>query len=142
MNAIKPLLALAFVTCTPFLWAQTTLNLYSARHYDTDEALYTEFTRATGIQIKRIEAGDEALLERLRNEGDKSPADVVLMVDASRLFKAQNEGLLQPISSAVLKQKIPARYTASDNSWFGFSTRARLIVYNKATVKAEQVDAW
>ncbi len=120
----------------------TTLNLYSARHYDTDEALYTNFTAATGIKIKRIEAGDDALLERLRNEGEKSPADVVLMVDASRLFKAQNEGLFQPVQSAVLKTKIPAQYTASNNSWFGFSTRARVIIYNKTAVKATDVDAY
>lgn len=121
---------------------QTTLNLYSARHYDTDEALYTNFTKATGIVIKRIEAGDDAVLERLRNEGSKSPADVVLLVDASRLFKAQNEGLFQPINSAVLKQKIPAQYTASDNGWFGFSTRARVIIYNKAKVNVSDVDAY
>jgi iron(III) transport system substrate-binding protein len=121
---------------------QTTLNLYSARHYDTDEALYTNFTVATGIKINRIEASDDALLERLRNEGEKSPADVVLMVDASRLFKAQNEGLFQPVQSAVLKAKVPAQYTASNNSWFGFSTRARVIVYNKASVKVTDVDAY
>jgi iron(III) transport system substrate-binding protein len=122
--------------------AQTTLNLYSARHYDTDEALYTNFTKATGIKINRIEAGDDALLERLRNEGEKSPADVVLMVDASRLFKAQNEGLFQPVQSAVLKQKIPAQYTASDSSWFGFSSRARVIIYNKVSAKPSEVDAY
>ena len=132
-------LALAIASCAA---SAQTLNLYSARHYDTDEALYTNFTTATGIKVNRIEMGDDALLERLRNEGDKSPADVVLLVDASRLFKAQNEGLLQPIDSAVLKQKIPAQYTASNNSWFGFSTRARVIIYNKVALKADDVDAY
>jgi iron(III) transport system substrate-binding protein len=139
MKLIAPFLLVAALGSAQ---AQTTLNLYSARHYDTDEALYTNFTKATGIVINRIEAGDDALLERLRNEGDKSPADVVLMVDASRLFKAQNESLLQPIVSDVLKQKIPAQYTASNNSWFGFSSRARVILYNKVTVKAADVNAY
>jgi iron(III) transport system substrate-binding protein len=138
---MKLLTALALLAAFSATHAQT-LNLYSSRHYDTDEALYTNFTKATGIQIKRIEAGDDALLERLRNEGEKSPADVVLMVDASRLFKAQNEGLFQPIASSVLKQKVPAQYTASDNSWFGFSSRARVILYNKVAVKAVDVDAY
>jgi iron(III) transport system substrate-binding protein len=118
------------------------LNLYSARHYQTDEALYTNFTKATGIKINRIELGDEPLLERLRSEGTKSPADVVLLVDAARLFKAQSEGLFAPAESKVLQQRIPAQYRAQDNSWFGFSTRARVVAYNKATVKPEDVDTY
>jgi iron(III) transport system substrate-binding protein len=142
LNMMKTIATALLFAALSAAQAQTTLNLYSARHYDTDEALYSNFTKATGIVINRIEAGDDALLERLRNEGDKSPADVVLMVDASRLFKAQSEQLLQPIASAVLKQKIPAQYTASNHSWFGFSSRARVIIYNKATVKASEVDAY
>jgi iron(III) transport system substrate-binding protein len=118
------------------------LNLYSARHYQTDEALYTNFTRATGIKINRIELGDEPLLERLRSEGAKSPADVVLLVDAARLFRAQSEGLFAPVESKILRDRIPMQYRAQDNSWFGFSTRARVIVYNKATVKPEDVDTY
>ncbi len=76
---------------------ENVLNLYSARHYQTDEALYDNFTKSTGIRINRIEAGDEALLERLSNEGANSPADVVLLVDAARLAKAQAAGLFQPV---------------------------------------------
>ena len=84
------------------------LNLYSARHYQTDEALYANFTKATGIRINRIEAGDEQLLERLRSEGANSPADVLLIVDASRLHNAQQLGLFQPVKSALLESRIPA----------------------------------
>jgi iron(III) transport system substrate-binding protein len=145
LTSVSAALAVVFSVCGAVqaqTQTQTTLNLYSARHYDTDEALYTNFTAATGIKINRIEASDDALLERLSNEGEKSPADVVLMVDASRLFKAQNEGLFQPVQSAILKAKVPAQYTASNNSWFGFSTRARVIVYNKAHVKVTDVDAY
>jgi iron(III) transport system substrate-binding protein len=118
------------------------LNLYSARHYQTDEALYTNFTKATGIKINRIELGDEPLLERLRSEGTKSPADVVLLVDAARLWRAQTEGLFAPVQSKVLSDRVPASMRASDGSWYGFSSRARVIFYNKASVKAEDVDTY
>ena len=107
------------------------LNLYSARHYQTDEALYTDFTKATGIKINRIEAGDEQLVERLKSEGAASPADVLLIVDAARLWQAQQLGLFQPTRSALLDERVPAKYRDPDGNWFGFSYRARVIVYNK-----------
>jgi iron(III) transport system substrate-binding protein len=129
------------ITTTGFAQNQE-LNLYSARHYQTDEALYTNFTNATGIKINRIELNDEPLLERLRSEGAKSPADVILLVDAARLWRAQSEGLFAPVESKVLADRIPAQFRATDNSWYGFSTRARVIVYNKATVKREDVDTY
>jgi iron(III) transport system substrate-binding protein len=118
------------------------LNLYSARHYQTDEALYSNFTKQTGVRINRIELGDEQLLQRLRSEGANSPADVVLMVDAARIAVAAAEGLFQPVPSTVLEQRIPAKLRAADNSWFAFSTRARVIVYNKADVKRDDVDTY
>jgi len=136
------LLALAAAAALPAMAQEKVLNLYSARHYQTDEALYSNFTKATGIKINRIEAGDEALLERLTNEGANSPADVVLLVDAARLAKAQQAGLFQPVQSAELNAKIPAHLRAPDGSWYAFSTRARVIVYNKVTVKAEDVDTY
>ena len=119
------------------------LNLYSARHYQTDDALYANFTKTTGIKINRIEAGDEALLERLRNEGRNSQADVVLLVDAARLWRAQIDGMFQPIKSKVLDARIPATLRGKDEGkgaeWYAFSTRARMVVYNKASVNADQV---
>jgi len=142
--AASTLGALALAAATPFAAAQSgVLNLYSARHYQTDEALYENFTRQTGIRINRIEAGDEALLERLRNEGPNSPADVVLLVDAARLWKAQIEGLFQPLKSPLLQARIPEHLRAKDDGkgseWFAFSTRARLIVYNKSSVDPASV---
>ena len=123
--------------------AQTTvLNLYSARHYQTDEALYRTFTERTGIRINRIELADEPLLQRLKSEGANSPADVVLLVDAARLWRAQIDGLFQPVDSKVLNERIPADLRANDGSWFGFSTRARVIVYDKAKVKPQEVDTY
>lgn len=121
---------------------QKVLNLYSARHYQTDEALYSDFTKQTGIKINRIEAGDEQLLQRLKAEGANSPADVVLMVDAARLWRAQIDGLFQPIQSKVLNDRIPSNLRSNDGTWYGFSTRARVIVYNKASVKPDDVDTY
>jgi iron(III) transport system substrate-binding protein len=122
------------------------LNIYSARHYQTDEALYGGFTKATGIKINRIEAGDNALIERLKSEGAKSPADVILLVDAARLWRAESDGLFQAVESQYIDQRIPenlrAKAVNGGNTWVGFSTRARVIVYNKSRVKPEDVDTY
>lgn len=145
--SIRPLASAVFAllaASTSMSYAEEAiLNLYSARHYQTDQALYDNFTAQTGIKINRIEADDNALLERLKNEGANSPADVILMVDAARLWHAQIDGLFQPLASKVLAARIPANLRGKDDGkgseWFGFSTRARVIVYNKATVKPEDV---
>ena len=117
-----------------FAAEEPVLNLYSARHYQTDEALYDNFTKATGIKINRIEAGDEQLVERLKSEGAASPADVLLIVDAARLWQAEQLGLFQPVKSAVLEERIPAKYRDPAGNWYGFSYRARVIVYNKTMI--------
>ena len=122
------------------------LNLYSARHYQTDEALYSGFTKKTGIKINRIEADDNALAERIKSEGTNSSADVILMVDAARLWRAQIDGFFKPINSKYLDSRIPANLRskpdAEGSSWFGLSTRARLVVYNKAKVSQQDVDTY
>jgi iron(III) transport system substrate-binding protein len=107
------------------------LNLYSSRHYQTDEALYRNFTKVAGSAINRIEAGDDPLIERLRNEGARSPADVLVTVDAGRLWRAEQLGLFSPVSSKVLEARLPASMRAPNGQWFGFSARARVIVYNR-----------
>ncbi len=122
------------------------LNLYSARHYQTDEALYSDFTKKTGIKINRIEADDNGILERVKSEGDKSQADVILLVDAARLWRAQMHNFFAPTKSKYLDERIPANLRAANEAggipWYGFSTRARVIVYNKATVKKGDVDTY
>ncbi|MFT3720484.1 extracellular solute-binding protein [Pseudorhodoferax sp.] len=123
------------------------VNLYSARHYATDEALYSNFTKATGIKINRVDAGDADIIARLKAEGSSSPADVILLVDAARLYRGQVDGLFQPIHSKLLEDAIPANLRsqpAADGriSWFGFSTRARVIVYDKSTLKPGDVDSY
>jgi len=118
---------------------QKVLNLYSSRHYQTDEALYANFEKATGIKINRIEGPEDPLIERMKSEGVKSPADVLVTVDMGRLLKAQQLGLFQPVRSAVLEQKVPQELRAPDGTWFGFSVRARPIYYAKARVDAAQI---
>lgn len=112
--------------------AQKELNLYSARHYQTDEALYSDFTKKTDIKINRIEADDNALAERIKSEGANSPADVILMVDAARLWRAQIDGFFKPIQSKYLENRIPVNLRSKPepegSTWYGFSTRARLVV--------------
>ena len=118
---------------------QQVLNLYSSRHYQTDEALYANFEKATGIKINRIEGPEDPLIERLKIEGDKSPADVLITVDMGRLLKAQQQGLFQPIKSALLDEKIPRELRAADGTWFGFSVRARPIFYARGRIDAKQL---
>jgi iron(III) transport system substrate-binding protein len=122
------------------------LNLYSARHYSTDEALYTNFTKATGIKINRVDADDAGILQRLKAEGTASPADVILLVDAARLWKADVDGLFAPVKSKLLEDSIPAtlraKATPEGTTWFGYSTRARVVVYDKSRVKRDDVDTY
>lgn len=113
-----------------------TLNLYSARHYNTDEALYGNFADLTGIKINRVDAEPDPLVQRLKAEGDKSPCDVLITTDAGRIERAREMGLLQPVNSAVLAKAVPAHLRDPDNNWFGFSKRARVIFYNKEKVTA------
>ena len=118
----------------PAARAEGELNLYSSRHYDTDERLYSDFEAATGIKINRIEAEADELIARMEAEGANSPADVLLTVDTSRLKRAKDAGVLQPVESEVLERRIPSYIQDSDNQWFGFSQRARIIFYDKADV--------
>ena len=118
------------------------VNLYSARHYDTDEALYADFTRVTSIKLNRIEASDDQLLERIRNEGANSPADVLLIVDAARLSNAEQLGLFAPVKSSTLEQRIPREYRHPEGLWFGFSSRARVIVYDTKSVTPREVQTY
>ncbi|MGZ8295095.1 MAG: Fe(3+) ABC transporter substrate-binding protein [Telluria sp.] len=139
MNPIKPgaIAALLAATAGSAFAQQPELNLYSARHYQTDEALYANFTKQTGIKINRIEAGENELLERIKNEGANSPADVFITVDAARLAKADELQLFTPWKSKLLEARVPAHLRTED--WIAFSTRARVIVYNKASVNPADI---
>jgi len=137
------LVAAAALSATAAQAQDKVLNLYSARHYQTDEGMYEAFTRTTGIKINRVDADDAGILARLRAEGAASPADVVMLVDAARLAVADSQGLFQPIKSAKLDAAIPANLRAAATpegvTWTGFSTRARVVVYDPTRVKPADV---
>ena len=118
------------------------VNLYSSRHYDTDVALYDTFTEQTGIVVNLIEGDADQLLERIKAEGRNSPADVLITVDAGRLWRADQAGILQSVSSPVLEQAIPAELRHPEGKWFGFSERVRGIVYAKDRVDPSEVTSY
>lgn len=134
LTGIK-LLAAAIATTSTLAYADSELNLYSSRHYDTDERLYSDFEQQTGIKINRIEGNADELITRMVSEGKNSPADILLTVDTSRLERAKDAGVLQSIESAVLESSIPAYLQDDENQWFGFSQRARILFYDKNDVQ-------
>ena len=115
------------------------LNLYSSRHYQTDDALYANFEKQTGIKINRVEGPEDPLIERIRSEGDKTQADVLVTVDIGRIWRAEQLGLFAPVKSEILTARIAPELRSPDNLWFGFSTRARVIVTSKADFKADEI---
>ncbi|MGB3535759.1 MAG: Fe(3+) ABC transporter substrate-binding protein [Microcoleaceae cyanobacterium] len=123
--------------------AQTgVVNLYSSRHYDTDNQLYEGFTQKTGIKVNLVEGKGDELIERIRSEGANSPADVFITVDAGRLWRAQQANILAPISSSTLNNAIPANLRDPQGRWYGFSKRARVIMYSKSRVNPSQLSTY
>jgi iron(III) transport system substrate-binding protein len=117
-----------------------TLNLYSARHYDADNQVYEGFLKKTGIKVNLVEASADKLIARVKSEGQNSPADVIITVDAGNLWRSQQSDLFQKIpASSALYSKIDASLRDPDGYWFGFTKRARVIMYNKARVKETDI---
>jgi iron(III) transport system substrate-binding protein len=134
-RTIAALLGTAIAASTLTAAQAQELNLYSSRHYDTDERLYSDFTEMTGITINRIEGNADELIARMEAEGANSPADIFLTVDTVRLARAANMGLLQPVESEVLETRMPGYLQDDENRWFAFSQRARIIFYDKTDVQ-------
>ena len=124
----------AFAVLASPAHADGEVNIYSSRHYDTDARLYSDFTEATGIKINLIEGKEEELIERMKAEGANSPADVFITADAGRLWRADQMGLLSPVESEVLEERIPESLRHPEGHWFGISKRARVIFYDKEKV--------
>ena len=118
------------------------VNIYSSRHYSTDQAFYDEFTEATGITVNLIEAKGDALIERLQAEGESSPADVFITADGSRLARAVEAGLFQPTASEALKAAVPESLRHPEGLWFGLSTRVRAIIYAKDRVDPSKIKTY
>ncbi|MGR3463070.1 MAG: extracellular solute-binding protein [Roseovarius sp.] len=135
MNPIKATLsATALIALTAPAFAQE-VNVYSSRHYDSDESLYAAFTEETGITVNRIEAKADELMARMEAEGVNSPADVFMTTDVGRIARAEEKGLLQPFDSGVIATNVPAHLRDDENLWTGLSQRARIIFYSKDRVE-------
>lgn len=120
---------------TALVSAEGELNLYSSRHYDTDERLYSDFEEQTGIKINRIEGKADELIARMDAEGANSPADVLLTVDISRVVRAEDKDLLAPVDSDLLNRRLPSHLRNPDGLWFSFSQRSRIIFFDKENVQ-------
>lgn len=118
------------------------VHVYTHRHYDTDKALFARFTEKTGIEVKVVKAGADELIKRLETEGEDSPADVLITVDAGRLVRAREKGLLQSVRSPVLEAQVPPTYRDPEGQWFSLTKRARIIVYAKERVQPGAVASY
>ena len=115
------------------------VNVYSHRHYDTDQALFDRFAETTGIRVRVVSASADELIARLEREGDASPADVLITVDAGRLHRAKERGLLRPVESRILSNSIPPHLRDPDGYWFGLTQRARILAYARDRVDATRL---
>jgi len=144
-SAMPLVLALAALATTGLVGeaaADGEVNIYSARHYDTDQQLYDAFTEETGITVNRLEANAEELVERIKLEGENSPADVLITVDAGRLYRAEQEGLFQPVESKVLADRLPDELRHPDGLWFGFSKRVRVLYRDKDRIDPQLLQTY
>lgn len=118
------------------------INVYTHRHYESDQELFKLFEEQTGIQVNVINASADELIQKMSMEGSHSPADVLITVDAGRLERAKSLDLLQPIESEVLAETIPAHLRDPANQWFALTKRARVVVYDKDRVQPEQLSTY
>lgn len=118
------------------------IGLYSSRHYDTDDRLYEDFTQQTGIRVNRLKGKADELIERIRSEGQNSPADILITVDAARLWRAEVAGIFQPVASPVLAAAIPERLRHPDGLWFSFTKRARVAMYARDRVSPAELSTY
>ncbi len=122
--------------------AAEVVNVYSARHYDTDDALYEKFKAKTGIEVRVIEGSSDALLERLRREGRRSPADVFITVDAGRLNKADEQGIFAQLQSKTIESRVPKHLRHPQGHWFGLTQRVRVILASKSRVEPGEIQSY
>lgn len=118
------------------------VNLYTGRHYETDQELYDQFTEETGIEVNVIEGKDDELIARLDREGQASEADLLITADAGRLDRAKSQELLQPIENDTVKENVPEKFMDSDNQWVGLTKRARVIAYHKDRVDPSSIETY
>ncbi|MGR4070228.1 Fe(3+) ABC transporter substrate-binding protein [Halomonas sp. LR3S48] len=139
---VAPLAAMLAGSALASTAAADELNLYSARHYDSDEKLYQAFTEQTGIKVNLLEGDSDQLIERIQREGVASPADVMITVDAGRLWRAEQDGIFQSVESDVLAERLPEAMRHPEGKWFGFSQRVRAIFYNPENVDPNEITSY
>jgi iron(III) transport system substrate-binding protein len=137
-----PAIAATLAVLVPAAGSAAEVNVYSARHYDTDQAMFDDFTAATGIEVNLIEGEADQLIERIKAEGQNSPADVLITVDAGRLHRAEEAGVLAPVESEVLDAKVPEHLRHPEGLWFGLSQRLRGIVYATDRVDPAEITSY
>ena len=136
MTKILYLLLISFLSEIIFA---NNVNVYTSRHYDSDDALYEEFTKETGIKVNIISGKGSALLERIKSEGKNSPADIFFTVDAGNLWKVQKEGLFQSIKSKEVLSSVPVKLRGPNDEWTAVAKRARVIFYNPTKIKSSEI---
>lgn len=132
-------LAVLMASASFAVQAAEEVNIYSARHYDSDQALYDAFTDETGIKVNALQGSSDELIQRIKREGAASPADVMITVDAGRLWRAEQEDIFDSVESEVLNERLPDAMRHPDGKWFGFSQRARVIFYNPEKIDPADV---
>ena len=130
---------LTLSSCTYEQKKSNEVNLYSQRHYTVDEKQYEAFELETGIKVNVIKANADELIERLKNEGSNSPADLFISVDAGKLQKASELDLLQKISNDQINSNIIDDLKDINGFWVPITYRARILVYSKDRVKMEEL---
>ncbi len=137
--AVALLAGAALVGCSTQDAGPQVVNVYSARHYDGDDEVFARFTDATGIEVNLLEDRADALLERMKSEGETGPADVFITVDAGRLYQAEQQNVFAPIESAALNARVPAQHRHPDGLWYGITKRARVIAYARDRVQPDEI---
>jgi iron(III) transport system substrate-binding protein len=115
------------------------VNIYTARHYDADRQLYAAFREATGVEVRALTGSAEQLLERIRAEGEATEADLYISADAGNLWRVKEAGLFHNVITPSLEQGVPAHLRDPDGAFWGFTKRARIIVYRKDAAQPEEV---
>ena len=140
MKLFRFTLAVVFLNLLPGMVFANEVNVYTARHYDSDAALYSIFTDKTGIKVNIISGKGKALMERLKSEGSNSPADVFITVDAGNLWKVERDGMFQSISSDTIEAAVPTNLRGPNNTWFAIAKRSRVIYWNPLAVSKSEIN--
>lgn len=144
LKFILPVIVISlFASCGgPLSTDENVVNVYTHRHYKADDELFTKFTQETGIKVNIVNASADELIQRLETEGENSKADILITVDAGRLYRAQDKDLLQPVQSDILDENIGSEFREKDGYWYGMTYRARIIAYAKDRVDPEEIKTY